>query len=71
MNKTEAAEIIATRCLVEAAKHGVTKIDRTFVAEIVSQCEHQTAEGSPAHQAALVRPSFQTVCRAGRKMAVA
>jgi len=60
-----------TRRRTAARKHGVTKIDRTFVAEIVSQCEHQTVEGSPAHQAALARPSFQTVCRAGRKMAAA
>ena len=68
MNKTEAAKIIANRCMVAARKDGRTNIDRTFVAEIISECEHQTVIGSYAHQAALARPSFQSVCRAGRAM---
>lgn len=69
MRKTEAAEIIANFVVVQARKHGVKVIDKTFIAECISVARYEREEGSPLNQAGWLRPSDQLIKQAGRRMA--
>ena len=71
MNKYEAADIIATNISAWCSKHDLddSEITATMIAEAISRMTHETAEGSYAHTAALVRPSDRTIRIAYRRAA--
>jgi hypothetical protein len=79
MNKTEAAEIIATGIRVFYRQSrtadqyaqlvsGLTSMTRTVFAQEISVCVHQFPQGTPKHKAGLARPSDSTILTALRKM---
>lgn len=77
MNKTEAAEIIATDIRVwhrknKPLEYGVMRklneVSRTRIAEAVSRCQHESLMGSARLEAAKLRPSDRTIIAALRKM---
>lgn len=72
MNKTEAAEILATFVVVRARQARRTCVDPEFVAELLAELEANpgaATHGSLLHQAALTRPSYVTIRRAARRVA--
>lgn len=79
MNKTEAAEIIATGIRVFYRKYrdadqyrelvsGLTSVTRTIIAQEISVCVHQFPQGTLKHKAGLARPSDRMVLITLRKM---
>ena len=79
MNKTEAAEIIATGIRVFYRQYrdadqyqtlvaGLSSVTRTIFAQEISVCVHQFPQGTPKHKAGLARPSDTTILTALRKM---
>ena len=71
MNKTEAAEIIATNISAHCIRYDLddSEITNTMVAEAISRCEYESVQGSYAHSAALARPSVRSVRIAYRRAA--
>lgn len=79
MNKTEAADIIATGIRVFYRNHrtpaqynellaGLSSMTRTVIASEISVCVHQFPQGTAKHKAGLARPSDSTVLAMLRKM---
>lgn len=69
MNKTEAAEILATALVVRARSLGAANIDKTFYEAFVTECwnGNLATEGTALWQAAQANPSYKTVRAAGRR----
>lgn len=71
MNKTEAADLIATNISARCTKYDLddSEITGTMIAEAISRMTYETVEGSCAQVAALLRPSDRTVRTAYRRHA--
>jgi hypothetical protein len=63
MNKTEAAEILATYVSVRVGQRDYddTELDHSFIAECISEARYQKPEGTYLNVAGWTRPADRTI----------